>query len=254
MITSKFKGFYKRAVRKLLSVDDFEQKLLERIRKDFEDVENQNHYKRSRNISYQLQIEALSQTSRYVQKHMQQAKVLSNKLEMYDFLSDQIINKEGILCEFGVYKGFSINYLANEINRNIHGFDSFEGLPEFWRPGFEKGFFMIEEEEKVVFHPNVILHEGLFGESIPKFKNKYSGKMSFIHIDCDLYCSTKTIFDLLGDRITSGCLILFDEYFNYPGWQMHEFRAFQEFIKVSGLDYEYLAYINTDEQVAVRIV
>ena len=29
-------------------------------------------------------------------------------------------------------------------------------------------------------------------------------------------------------------MIVFDEYFNYPGWRGHEFKAFQEFVAETG--------------------
>ena len=46
------------------------------------------------------------------------------------------------------------------------------------------------------------------------------------NIDCDIYSSTKDIFDIAGDRINPGCIIVFDEYINYPSWEQHEFKAF----------------------------
>ena len=40
---------------------------------------------------------------------------------------------EGMLLEFGVFRGQSINQIARVVpDRTVHGFDSFEGLPEDW--------------------------------------------------------------------------------------------------------------------------
>ena len=75
--------------------------------------------------------------------------------------------------------------------------------------------------------------------------------MAFLHIDCDLYSSTQTIFNLLSDRIVPGTVILFDEYFNFPNWENHEFKAFQEFVAEKGVKYTYLGFAR--QQVAVRI-
>ena len=77
------------------------------------------------------------------------------------------------------------------------------------------------------------------------------GPVAFIHVDCDLYSSTKTILSLLAPRLVSGSVILFDEYFNYPNWEQHEFKAFQEFVAASAVKYTYLAFAR--QQVAVRI-
>ena len=67
----------------------------------------------------------------------------------------------------------------------------------------------------------------------------------------DLYSSTRTIFKLLGERFVAGTVILFDEYFNYPNWERHEFKAFQELVTERRIKYTYLAYAR--QQVVVRI-
>lgn len=75
----------------------------------------------------------------------------------------------------------------------------------------------------------------------------------FLHIDCDLYSSTKVVFDFLKNQIVKGTVIVFDEYFNYPGWQNGEFKAFKEFVIQNNVEYEYLTYNRYHEQVAVII-
>jgi hypothetical protein len=54
--------------------------------------------------------------------------------------------------------------------------------------------------------------------------------IALLHIDCDLYSSTKTIFELLSDRIVPGTVIVFDELVNYPAFKKHEVLAFYEFL------------------------
>ena len=82
----------------------------------------------------------------------------------------------------------------------------------------------------------------------------HADPIAFLHVDCDLYSSTVTIFELLGKRLQPGSIILFDEYYNFHRWQQHEFKAFQEFVEKSGLTYEYIAYSVTGQQVAVRVL
>jgi len=65
------------------------------------------------------------------------------------------------------------------------------------------------------------------------------------------YSSTKTILDLLAPRLAKGSVILFDEYFNFPNWEQHEFKAFQEFVEEHRVKYTYLAFAR--QQAAVRI-
>ena len=73
-----------------------------------------------------------------------------------------------------------------------------------------------------------------------------------MHIDCDLYESTKVVFEHLGDRLTKSSIIVFDEYFNYPNWANGEYRAFQEFIRSRNLQYEYLGFSRA--QACVRLM
>ena len=99
---------------------------------------------------------------------------------------------------------------------------------------------------------NVRLVKGWFNETLPAFVKEHAEPCAFIHVDCDLYSSTKTIFDNLKNQIVSGTVIAFDEYFNYPGWQEGEYKAFMEYVEENNIEFEYIA--RTDyEQVAVRI-
>jgi hypothetical protein len=59
---------------------------------------------------------------------------------------------------------------------------------------------------------------------------------------------------MLGSRLQPGAIVLFDEYYNFPRWQQHEFKAFQEFVEKSGVEYEYIGYSVTGQQVAARIL
>lgn len=142
-------------------------------------------------------------------------------------------------------------------NKQVYGFDSFEGLPEEWVPSRPKGHFATDGNLPKV-NDNVILLKGFFDSSLPDFKNTdyYQSKdsIAFLHIDCDLYSSTLTVLNELKDKIKPGTIILFDEYFNYTGWQHHEYKAFQEFMKDFDHDYEYECYHNMFTQVGVKIV
>lgn len=50
------------------------------------------------------------------------------------------------------------------------------------------------------------------------------------------------MFNYGGSMLKPGSVIIFNEYFNYPGWQYGEYKAFQEFIEDRKLNYEYLCY------------
>jgi len=56
-------------------------------------------------------------------------------------------------------------------------------------------------------------------------------------------------------KIRDGLVIQFDEFFNYPNWQMMgEFKAWDEFTKNHEIRFEYIAYVPNSTQVAVKIV
>jgi hypothetical protein len=44
----------------------------------------------------------------------------------------------GLILEFGVATGRTIRHLGSLTKSPIYGLDSFEGLPEAWRSGFDK--------------------------------------------------------------------------------------------------------------------
>lgn len=193
------------------------------------------------------------ETAKYVTDHMLTTKPISGRFQLFD-LSLSKAPKDGLFLEFGAgYKGGTINYLAKQIDGTIHGFDSFEGLPEDWFGVLGKGSLSTDGVMPKV-SDNVMLHKGWFDKSIPEFLQNHDGNVAFMHIDCDLYSSTKVIFDLLRNRIVTGTVIQFDEYFNYPGWQHHEFKAFHEYLSETQSGYEYLGYDRKNFAVGVRIL
>ena len=54
---------------------------------------------------------------------------------------------------------------------------------------------------------NVRLYRGWFEDTLPAFCEQHPGPIAFLHLDADLYSSTRTVFDLLGDGIVPGTVI-----------------------------------------------
>lgn len=188
----------------------------------------------------------------YVQQHMRNRPRFASREELLKFALDQI-EVDGLVLEFGVYSGHTINITAEKLhNKVIYGFDSFKGLPEDWTPGIKAGTFAREDLPAV--RENVQLVVGWFDQSLRPFLASHPGRASFIHVDCDLYSSTKTILTELRDRIVPGTVILFDDYFNYPDWKRHEHLALQEFAAQNDVKYEYIGLVPAFEQAAIRIL
>lgn len=154
----------------------------------------------------------------------------------------------GHALEFGVASGRTLRLIAESMP--VTGFDSFEGLPEDWRDGFPKGAFSCN----VPSVPDAEIVVGLFEQTLPVWidnNTEILSELGLVHIDCDLYSSTKTIFKHLEEFIVPGVIIVFDEYHGYPGFENHEFKAWSEFIKSSGKRFDILGH--GPEQLAVRI-
>ena len=79
-----------------------------------------------------------------------------------------------------------------------------------------------------------------------------SNQIAILHIDCDTYQSTREIFELLGNKINRGTLIIFDEYQGYPGWKFGEYKAFQDFINKSKKTYSYIGITNRQCSVIIN--
>lgn len=197
-------------------------------------------------------IKATFSTVTLIETKFNNSKIACSRKEIMDIAFSHVTT-EGFICELGVYRGDSLNEIARHFpSSEVHGFDTFTGLPEFWRDGFPKGFFDVDLD-KHSFEKNCVLHKGLFDETLPPFLEKIDGFARLIHVDCDLYSSTATALEILAPRIHVGTILIFDEYFNYPGWEMHEHKAFQEFLKLHNFECKYLAYNKYGEQVVVII-
>lgn len=160
--------------------------------------------------------------------------------------------KNGHKLEFGVRWGVSARWLAHRVDR-LHGFDSLQGLPEAWLPGEGAGSYGTGGTAPPL-PANVTLHAGWFEDTLPLFLERNAGPVSFVHVDCDIYSSTKTVLTQLAPRLEAGAVIVFDEFHSYPGWQEHEFRAFQEFLTEQDANFAYLGFNIFGRQAAVQLL
>ena len=147
---------------------------------------------------------------------------------------------DGLWLEFGVFRANTLNHIAYHKKRfcgpnstPVYGFDTFAGLPTAWRPGFAAGTFNTYGTNITVL-PNVRLVRGLFIDTLPGFLrmidaiNGYHSPVSVVHVDCDIYDGARDVLFLLQSRLVPGTIIIFDELFNYPGYEQHEIKALFE--------------------------
>ena len=188
-------------------------------------------------------------------EHLSGAQPFPHPLATLDYALRSVADQPGMALEFGVYTGGTLRAIARgRHGQEVYGFDSFEGLPADWRPGFDTGHFALTgDAANAIDVPGATLVKGWFDESLPDFLASHLGPAAFIHIDCDLYSSTRTVLTLLRPRLVPGTVIVFDEFFNFPGWEQHEYRAWTEFVDETGIVFEYLAYAADGWNVAVKI-
>lgn len=159
---------------------------------------------------------------------------------------------QGLTLECGVYFGRSLGLIAERTDGPVHGFDSFEGLPEAWSAAEGPGAYSTGGRMPDVA-ANVTLHAGWFQDTLPPFLARNAGPVRLLHVDCDLYSSTRTVLDALVDRLVPGSVVVFDDMLAYPGFEQHELRAFEEFVAGRGIGWELLAACLLGREVAVRI-
>ena len=101
---------------------------------------------------------------------------------------------EKTYIEFGVFSGSSINFLSKYLdNKEIYGFDSFEGLKEDWiGTSVTKGTFDLKQKIPKL-RTNVIPIKGWIDQTLPTFLEEKKPKINFMHIDVDTYETSKII-------------------------------------------------------------
>ncbi|WP_428324971.1 TylF/MycF/NovP-related O-methyltransferase [Nitrosopumilus sp.] len=142
---------------------------------------------------------------------------------------------EGDMAEIGVFQGGSAKIICEaKKNRNLHLFDTFSGLPKVSEKDTHFGMKYWKDDqfnntsENVVKdylskYDNVYTHSGKFPETGTFVSEK---KFSFVHLDVDLYQSTKDCLDFFYPRLVKGGIILTHD-FHTGGVKL----AFEEFLK-----------------------
>jgi len=211
----------------------------------------------SHDLNYELQSIARRESASYVKANMVSAIMFQGRWKLLAAAIEEA-SSDGLFLEFGVEKGDSANFIARHLAERgsksvVHAFDSFEGLPGEWSGTFEKaGKFSLGGKIPELL-PNVEAHKGWFSDTIPPFSEKHGGQISLLHIDCDLYSSTRDVLFGLANQIKPGTIVVFDEYFNYHNWQMHEHRAWTEFVEAYGIKYTYRGFSGVGGQVYLKI-
>jgi hypothetical protein len=121
----------------------------------------------------------------------------------------------------------------------LHGFDSFEGLPEAWGP-HAKGTFSVSGKLPEIADPRVQFFKGWFEEVLPTYVVPDHDVLIMI-VDADIYTSTAYVLRHLRAYVRPGTFIYFDETHHYFDETHHvedEAKAFHEFMEASFLTFK----------------
>ncbi len=132
-------------------------------------------------------------------------------------LAKRALKLPGAAAEIGVYKGGTARLLSEVFGKNkkLYLYDTFEGMPECSaKDNFcTKGMFSDTSLEAVqAFVGNagdVEIYKGFFPQTIPPTAEQV---LSFVHVDVDIYQSVKDCVDYFWPRLTSGGVMVFDDY------------------------------------------
>jgi macrocin-O-methyltransferase TylF-like protien len=164
---------------------------------------------------------------------------VDSREQVFGVAAEEIRDREVLYLEFGVYRGRSMriwSHLLRNPRSNLHGFDSFEGLPESWDLSAEKGYFGMDGAVPVIEDSRVSFFKGWFSETLPPYDLPPHERL-FVNLDADLYSSTKTVLDFLKPHISIGTYLYFDEF----QAREHESKAFDEFCSETGWKFQAVA-------------
>jgi O-methyltransferase len=154
--------------------------------------------------------------------------------ELFDIVQKEVGDRQVLYLEFGVYQGAATRYwskLLSNPKSKLHGFDSFEGLPEDWHEVKEvlgKGHFSTGGAIPVIEDERVRFFKGWFSETLAGYEVPEHDVL-VVNFDADLYSSTQCVFNRIASYIVPGTYLYFDEF----NCTQDEMRAFREFCSES---------------------
>ena len=151
--------------------------------------------------------------------------VCADKYGLFAVVRDRVTGQAPLYLEFGVFEGLSMRWWSRHLRQpgaTLVGFDSFEGLPEDWRPGITTGHFQTGKPPEID-DTRVSFQVGWFDQTLPRFVVPEHDQL-ILNVDSDLYSSAATVLRWAEPYLRPGALLLFDEFSNRD----HEMRAFHE--------------------------
>ena len=219
----------------------------------------ETHLKLASKSPVDIYLESLSMDCfKLFEKDMKKSLIFLKDDEIRKFSISQALknnSNDKLFLEFGVFKGDSINTFAKYLSikqTHIYGFDSFEGIEEEWITHEYNpiGTFSLNKKPPKV-NKNVTLVVGKVQDTLENFlKEKNKTKIAFVHMDMDTFVPTQYVLKKIKPLLEKGSVILFDEFYGFPNWQEHEYKAFMEIFNEK--EYKFIAF--GTRQAAIEIL
>ena len=227
-----------------------------------------------RKLNFERVEEMTSEENQIIDKCLKYS--MTTKLRMWALINsiNYIFNKkiDGDFVECGVWRGGNLilynllNEKKNQ-NRNIYGFDTFEGMTfpskfdfkydgrsaidlYYKRSKFNDGWCRstLDEVEKNILKEcpdhNINLIKGKVEDTLLIEKN-IPKKISILRLDTDFYESTKIELEVLFPRLENGGVLIIDDYGNYKGAR----KAVDEYFK----NKPFLIYVDHTCRLLIKI-
>ena len=151
----------------------------------------------------------------------------------------ETIEIPGCIAEVGVYKGGSAMILSQDLERHLHLFDTFEGLPQskIVEQDLVKADWLSDVGDAALLRTlenmkHVNVHKGVFPETAAHLSCE---QFSLIHLDADIYQTTLDGLKYFWPRLSPGGQIIIHDFNNQgcPGVK----RATLEFSVTPMIEY-----------------
>jgi len=161
---------------------------------------------------------------------------LSKSTDEFDYLEFGVARGTSMIMAYHLSKKYGLN------DGRFFAFDSFKGLPNSEKEVFTKGDMAYPQDEFKLFCEKagvdvskISIVPGYYENSLKDEvieEYELGSRPCLVHIDCDLYTSTKEVLGFLDKFIPEKSVIIFDDWFNFEhlaDQENHgERRAFSE--------------------------
>lgn len=143
-------------------------------------------------------------------------------------------------AEFGVGMGTTARHLLGMLPEDgkLSLFDGFKGIPDPWRLGDTQWHpagtwkFPRRTCADLFRSPATEVIDGWYNATLPG--HVFEKQLGLVHIDCDVYSSTRDVLMNMDPFIGIGTVLIFDELYGYQYYEDHEYKALCEWREATG--------------------